>query len=473
MRVKNVGNQEAHTVTAILRSGHSLFVVTDSTGSFDDIPAGGSAENDADRFSVRVNSGLRPGTIVPCTLLLHCENWGYDWKYVFTIQVGMAPRPGQYVVTLDTGSVSLSVCAIGSLGFNEPGGTGNGFRVPKTAANTLYYGSIMAGNADAYLVDHFFSRPASGPTHKDWVMEDSFRFVFPSFPADMHWMNTMNDAGHTSPRRLRAEQHWYMNANPTNSNWIVATLELKNDGTSPLNGMYAGIIGDFDVGSSPTANIAGSDETRRAVWMAQATSENPTVGFVLLDPPMFANLTAVDHARYVYPDSAMTDGMKWRLLNGTITLRQSNRSYDWSVLVSAGPFNLPVGSSQKLAFAVVGATSRAGWFAAVDSAQKWYDANLVGVDEDKPPSGRIDQPLVLWPNPFSRATYLYYFAPTASRVCLSVYDALGREIERTYFDADVGVSRYFWQPQNLAPGIYFLKATTLNRETTAKVLLLD
>ncbi len=473
--LRNVGNEAAEDVTAKLRSGYSLFVITDSSSAYGDIPAGSTRTNNADRFAASADASIPIGTIVPCTLLVHSSNWVHDWTYVFGIQVGLPPVPPQYVITLDTGEVSLSVCAIGSIGYDEPPtDLGTGFQVPKGVASCLFYGGLMAGNSESYLADHHFSRPANSGTNHDWQMLDSFRFVMPPTPADEQWVNTMSDGGHPSSKGLGVEQRWYMNTENEYDDWAIVVFDFENNGSSAINGLHVGMIGDFDVGSSPTANIAGSDTVRRGVWMRQASSENPTAGFVLLAPTSFANLTAVDHARYVYPDSCMTDGQKFRLLDGTIAQRQSNRNYDWSVVASAGPFNLEVGMMQRVAFAVVGATSQECWTEAAGKAQEWYDANILGVEENP---GRIATGqgvrTFLMPNPFRNGTFVHYFSRIPGPVELTAFDASGREVERTVFQTEKGEGRYFWQPKSLARGVYFLKVRTQDQESVAKVLLVE
>jgi len=410
--------------------------------------------------------------MVPCTLKLHSDNWAHDWTCVFRLQVGVPPMPGQFVVAIDTGSVSLSVCAIGSIGYDEPAQTqGSGFQVPKGSANTLYFGGMMAGNDGSYLVDHFYSRPASGATNHDWRLADSLRFVLPASPADEHWTNSMTDAGHPTPKGLAVEQHWYMNAVNGYRDWAIAAFDFTNNGSSAINGVYAAMVGDFDIGTS-TSNVAGSDTVRRSVWMEPYGSETPTVGFVLLDPDRFANLSAIDHALYVYPTSALTDTQKYQFMNGTIVLRQSDRSYDWSIITSAGPFNLPVGAEQRVAFAVVGATSLAQWLAFGDSAQHWYNANMLGiVEQPVQPSER--QPVLLSPNPFARGTCVRYFTSAAGELELVAFDATGRQVELVRFPVAKGTGTCYWQPKGLAPGIYFLKVKTPDRETTQKALLTE
>ena len=472
MTLENLA-QDAQGVTAKLCSGDNLLTITDSTAVFGDILSGATASNDADRFAASVGATVPPGTMAPCTLHVQSSNWSHEWTYIFMITLGEVIPAGRFMATLDTGAVALDVCGIGSLGVVEPNGAGGGFQVPKGAVSSIFFSSIMAGKSPDYVVDHFYGRPTS-PSNKDWVMADSFRMVIPPAPADQQWVNTMTDGGHPDPQSLSLEQHWYMNSDPGYDDFAVVTLDFTNEGSQDINGLYVGLVADFDIGPSTTSNMVGSDEIRRAVWMRSSEDDDPTVGFAVLDPHQFANLTAIDHRWYVFPDTAMSEAVKWRLLSGGIASRQSNRNYDWSCLASAGPFNLPMGGKHRIGFAVVGATSHALFGAAVDSAQSWYDGNGLGISQEQTP--RVvagERALLLSPNPFSRGTVVHYSCPAAGQVELSAYDAGGRQVEHIVFSAEKGRGQYFWQPKELASGVYFLKVRTQESESAAKVLLLD
>ena len=461
---------DAEGVTATLRSTDSRFVITDSTADYGDIPFGATQSNSTDRFAASAGESIPWGTVVLCSLLVHSSNWAHDWVFPFNMQIGDPPPPARELVTLDTGLVALSACGSGSIGYDEPGGQGSGFLVPKAAASCLRFGSMLAGNSGDYLVDHFYGQPSSQTNH-DWQMADSFRLVQPCVPADEQWTSTMTDAGHPSPKGLGVRQRWYMN---TGNTFAIVTYDFENKGAAAINGLYAGLIADFNVGETPTLNMVSSDTTRRAIWMRQITNYNPLAGLVVLEPTRFANLTAVDHALYVNPGTAMTDTQKYWLLSGEIVQRKSDRSYDWSVIVSVGPFDLPVGGQCRAAFAAVGAASQAMFDAAVDGAQQWFNDNLSGIAEGQTPGAvTAGQPLLLSPNPFSRGTMVRYFSQAAGPAEFSAYDAGGRQVERVVFSTDEGSGQYFWQPRKLAPGVYFLKVKTAGRESVAKALVLE
>ncbi len=468
--IKNIGAAQATSVQGVLRTGSGHITFIDSTSSYGNMNAGDTARGDAYRLTA--SSSTPPGSRISFTL--HITSPEGTWDPTFQLVVGELPTPGAVVMDHDTGYCKLSVTCLGSIGFTEPPGfdLGAGFSYPKTSASQLFYSSFLMGNSASYLVDRFYGHPASSGPNTDFEIIDSLRAVIPPVAGDEHFKCVMNDGGHSSPKNLKVTQQSYMSAASGYDDFIILVYDIKNDGSSPLNGMYAGIITDFDVGSSPTSNRAYSNETKRFSYMRQSSSANPCVGVKILDPPSFANLTAVDHARYVYPDSCVTDGHKYRILNGQISMRNSNRNYDWSVGVSVGPFNLPASARQRVAFAFVGGTSESNFETNADSAQSWYDNNVVvfepGHPEVKQPAG-----ITCIPNPFSRSVRISYQLPIPGRVKVQVFDITGRAITTLVDDElPAGKVEAIWNPKQLANGVYLVKVTLPDGSATEKLMLL-
>lgn len=371
----------------------------------------------------------------------------------------------------DTGYCKLSVSCFGSIGYDNPqADLGSGFCYPKSAASCLFYGSFAMGNDVNYVADRHYGQPASGPVNNDLRAVDSLRAVVPPEIGDERFYGTFSDAGHPSPKNLKVIQNSYMSAASNYDDFVVIVYDIQNEGSNPVNGLYAGVFLDFDIGSSPVTNQGISDTVLRLTYMRQASSANPSVGVKILEPLTFANLSLVDHAIYVYPDSAMTDGMKWRFLNGTIRQRNSNRPYDWSIVTSAGPFNIPANGIQRFAIAVVGGSDESGIRANANAAQEWYSAN-VGVAEI--PGVNFMDKLAIAPNPFRKQTVISYNVTSAGRFGIEVYDASGRMLDKVDFDVPAGRGVYKWQPQNLARGVYFLMIKTPDFTTRTKALILE
>ncbi|MGB9742733.1 MAG: C25 family cysteine peptidase [candidate division WOR-3 bacterium] len=467
--VKNIGSAQATGVNGRLRTGSTYITLSDSTASYGTLNAGDTARGD--RYRLTASASTPPGTRVSFTLNI-ASNEG-SWNPTFTLMVGTPQQPGQLWVNHDTGNCKLSVTALGSIGFTEPPSLdpGAGFCYPKTSASHLYYASFLLGNSASYVVDRFYGQPASN-INTDFRLVDSVRVVFPPQSGDEQFRAVLSDAGHTTPKSIRITQNSYMSASPGYDDFVVLVYDIMNQGASAVNSLYAGIIADFDVGSDPTQNTVTSNEAKRFTYMRTAASANPCVGVKILAPPSFANLCAIDHARYVYPDSAMTDGMKFRILNGTIVQRNSNRSYDWSVGVSVGPFNLNPNESYRVAFAFVGGTSAANFEANADSAQSWYD-NYLGIQGDEgTPRTRDFAGIRVIPNPISSAVLMSYNLNQSGRVKIELFDITGRQVA-SLLDRVLAPGRLEvrWDASRLASGVYLVKLSSPAGIETQKLVV--
>ena len=376
------------------------------------------------------------------------------------------------VMDHDTGYCKLTVSCLGSIGYDVPPSFGGrGFCYPKTSAtSTLFYASLALGTDVNWVADRYYSHPTSGGPNTDFVTTESLSAVVPPEVGDQHYHGAFNDAGHPSPKGLSVTQNSFMSADSAYDDFVVVDYAITNNGASAVNGVYAGAFFDFDLGTD-RLDLCRSDTTERFVKMWHQNSQNPTVGVKILAPGWFTNLTAVDHNIWVYPDSCVTDNQKFRFLNGTIVLRNSNRPYDWSLVASVGPFDLAPGDSQKFAVAVIGATDTTKFRVNAESAQSWY-ANNLGIAGPLPVPSPVVR-ITAAPNPFSRATRISFAAPTAGRLEIEAYDAAGRLVDRLAVNVKAGPGAVNWRPRKLGAGLYFLKVMMPGRESVIKTLLTD
>ena len=465
----NVGNMQADNVTATLASGLPEFAVTQPGAYYGSIPAGQQQTNLAEPFEASASGSIPDGTVVPCTLKLQSSKWG-DFTQVFTLTVGEA-LPGMAMTDHDTGYCRLSVSCFGAIGHDgwPSRYMGSGFSYPKAGPDVLLYSGLAVGNSPVYVADRYYGAVDDGAPDDDLMPVDSLRSVVPPLAGHEHFQATYDDAGHPAAMGLEVTQNTYQSGDPAYDDFVVLCFDIANYGASEMDSIYAGVFADFNIGTFPSANVATSDEQRRMTWMRATASPDPSVGVKILAPDSFANLAALDNEFNL----KMTDIVKLQYLNGTIQQRNSDRAYDWAVCTSVGPFDLPVGTHQRFAVAFVGGTDENELKANADSAQSWYLNNVGVAEEGRPASVGSAARLSVRPNPFSRRTSLHYSLPVPGRVELRAYDAAGREVAETAFDAEQGNGRYLWQPADLAPGVYFLRIETPDRESVAKVMLLD
>jgi len=468
--LKNVGNATATSVAGMLSEDSAYITVPDSTSWYGTMNAADTSRGD--RYQVTAAGNAPPGSQIQFTLHVTCDQ--DSWDPTFTLYVGVPPTPGAVVMTHDTGYCRLSVTALGSIGYDAPpsADAGVGFCYPKAAASKLFFSSLALGNGASYVVDRFYGNPATA-YNTDFQLKDSLRVVYPPGSGDERFRCVIGDSGHAAPKGITVVQNSYMTAASGYDDFGVLVYDIYNGGSGPVEGLYAGVFADFDVGPD-TVDQAAADTVRRTMSMRQASGDNPTFGVKILEPASFSNLSAVDHAIYVYPtDTAMTDDMKYRFLNGTIVQRSSSRSYDWSTCASVGPFDLPVGQTYRCAFAFVAGTSAANFAENADSAQSWYD-NLLGVSERIGVSGTPDAArLACVPNPFSRSVQIRYTVPVAGRVRAEVFDVSGRAVAvLANGESAAGKVETVWKPANLANGVYLLKVVLPNGAISKKLMLM-
>lgn len=467
--IRNAGNAAATGVTGRLRTASSYITLIDSSASYGNINVADTSRGDYYRLTA--SQSTPPGSRIQFTAALTATEGSWDVPVELT--VGAPQVPGQVTLTHDTGYCKLSVTALGSIGYTEPPGdrdAGVGFSYPKTSASHLYYSSLLVGNSTSYVADHYFGQPPSSPPNTDFRIVDSLFPVLPPANGDQHFRCVFSDAGHPTPKGLRIVANSYQTNRSGYDDFVVLQYIISNQGTSAVNGLYAGVMADFDIGSNSATNSGSSNETKRYSCMRQQSSENPTVGVKILEPPSFANLSLIDHARYVYPDSCMSESQKYRWLTGALSQRNSNRNYDWSVVTSVGPFDLPVGGSYRVAFAFIGATSSAQFLAHADSAQSWYD-NYTAVSENGSPDiSTVRRAVSCSPNPFSQSTRIRLNIPSAGPVLVQVCDVSGR-IVRTLENRSLAAGNHemVWQPGDIPNGIYLLTVKHANGTLTEKL----
>jgi subtilisin family serine protease len=471
MTLRNSGGAACNSVNGKFRVYDARLTVSDSAGAWGNIAVGGTATNTANWFQVAADAGIPPGTAFTCSLFVTGDSADYAKTFPVSLTVGQPATPGALLMTHDTGYCKLTVSAQGSIGYDIPtSGQGSGFCYPKASTSSLFYSSFLMGNAATYVADHFYGMPASGSPNTDLRPVDSLRAMVPPLAGDEHFRGSYSDAGHSAPKNLKVTQNSYQVAATGYDDFAVLVFDIQNNGSGAVNGMYAGTWSDLDVGADPATNTSFADTVRRFMYMRQSSSANPTVGVKILAPQSFANLTSVDHNVWVYPDTCVTDNQKFRFLNGTIVQRNSTRAYDWSVVGSVGPFDLPVGNTYRFAVAFVGGADENTAKANADSAQSWYDHN-VGVLES-PQQSQVARALELVPNPFTGRTMVRYNVRVPGRVRIAAVDVTGRVVANL-FNADVaaGKGELVWQPKGIANGVYFIKLETPDGKATQRALL--
>lgn len=467
LTVTNIGAAAATNTRLLLSSASPQISVLDSTAFLGTIAPQESVL--AENLIIAASTSALPGSSPEFLLLISSDQ--NEWEVWFSITLGYQ---GRTWADIDTGACVLSVTARGTIGY-DPGENrlGSGFRYPKTDTSGLNIASFVIGNSPEYIVDRFYNQ---NEFDQDWQLHDSIRTRLPIWNADEMLQSSFKDLGHPQSMGIIVDQRALGLNQPGLENLVVLVYDIWNYSADSLGNLYAGILADFDV--IPTDrlhDLAYTIGDLKTAFMRNVNLATRYLGIKLLYPQTQVYLTCIDHSRYVYPESAMSEDMKYRILTGTLGVAQSDRPFNWSVGVGTGPFDLPAqGGRQRVAFAFIGAGDSASYLASCRSVQEWFDNNVGIIETNRFCSSTPGFNLSLTPNPFTRTCRIHYQLPFPEQVKITVYDITGRKIANLLDgNQPAGKHQLHWQAEGLSQGIYFIKLQTPSSQFTSRALLLN
>ena len=478
----NRGMGDATGVNAKIHTNDTYITISDSIADFGDIPSSNTADNSDNPYVVTVANDAPIGHIVEFNLYVNVADGLIDTS-TFYIYIG---GPGLLYGDHDIGNVTFTVTCQGICGFaSQDQLQGNGFIYPKGGENLLCIGSIWMGNSKDYVVNRDYGRDA------DWVVtwepNGKLRLGRKEYSDQDGWA-MYSDEGHPNPNHIVVTQRsWAWKGSPYDD-FVIISYMLKNNGLAPINSLYVGQFMDFDM-IDPYNNMMGTDTTRRLVY--EWYQDSIYVGVKLLDPTIAANLSGINNPEYVWPYAHTPDSIKIKFLKGYLSFPSAYADTDWSIIVSAGPFDLEVNDSVRVAFAILGGDNLLDLKANADRAQEKYDA-ITGIKvSQSPKQNGVFALLQSRPNPFSQLTVISYQLPRLadggqrSAVSLRIYDLAGKLV-RTLVDEPItnDQSPYpyeqtitiYWNGkdengQQLPSGVYFCQLKCNNFVDTKKIIL--
>ena len=459
LTVANVGSGPADNASIVLEITSGRGSVPDSTADFGTIAAGDSATTSS--LSLSAAPDALPGSSL--RLLARVSSGGSEWNLEFEVVLGY---PGRLCAEVDTGKVALSVTARGTVGYDrESGRAGRGFRFPETDTSCLNAASFCLVGCPEYVADRFYNLGSGYDT--DWRLVDSVFSRAPRWNADEYITSAFNDAGHSNSHNVTVQQHALGIDEPGNNDWVILVYDVHNGGSEAING-YAGVLADFDVVATDRLHdVAYTDAGLATAFMRNVLSKNRWCGVKLLTHDAAAKLACIDHGLYVYPDSGLSEDMKYRIMTGQLGAQSSGQPYNWSVAVSTGPLSLPQAGDARVAFAFVAAGDSATYLNACQRAQEWYDANVGVAEERNLKSQASSLKLEAFPNPATSTINIRLSSLLSSPSSLSLYNSTGRLV----LASPVRTSSFVLRTSSLPAGIYHLRLKSGDKTVSQRVAI--
>ncbi len=456
--LKNMGIL-ATNVNAILRTNDTFVTVFDSTANYPDIPTDSLRQN-IDPFVVTSSISTPLGYKAQMELEVN-SNDSITYYRNFNLQVGLTPLLyGDHNV----GEILLTVTALGAIGFtNSDQNEGNGLHYPKNSSNYLKIGSIWVGNSNSYVLNTDYSAD-----NADWVyLPDGLLQIGATKVSDQDASAKYNDSGHPNPRGVEVHQESYAWAAPPYNDFIIFKYTIKNNWNYNLIDIYSGMFLDIDMSQGATNDTGGRDLTREAIYLTDGVpAHNKCIGVELLEPQTARNITFIQNSQYIDPNGYITDAYKYQFLKGIIGIPNAFQKDNWSLLISAGPFNIPSGDSVIIAFAVVAGDSLSDFEENADNARIIWEG--VGASEWAYRNNYGNSLSLIVPLNIKDGK-IKLFIPSSGVYNLSVFNVAGRklkEINLSYAKPGAYIlpfSKLYEDGKNIKEGIYFIKIKSDSR----------
>ncbi len=417
-------------------------------------------------FEVHISEDLTVGQQIPFAL----EFFSGDWSqlYRFSIIIGGLTEPA--VATITNDNLQMTFSNFGQYGLGDgsinPFG-GIGFRYPVGGTDFLYEGAFLITSN---------GKVSDGARTTIGIPDDDFSPLPGGEPVVVQPGLYSDYDGYAAYSDLVAEEPIGVNINQRCFAWdgpfkfITVEYSLINVSGAALVNVYAGLFCDWDLPlSSGTDDIVGYDDVLSLGYVQDAAT-GWCVGVKAITSPA-SSYRAIDNYQELI--DGFSEEEKIQFMTEGFVQTQRSIPGNYSHLLSVGPYDIPEGDSEVVAFAFVVGESLDDIRCQADQAF-WMYPGLTEVD-----NANSELPLDIslsqnYPNPFNNSTSID--VKTSAPAKLVIYDISGRRVRE--FDINqAGTSRIIWNGTNndgksVVSGVYFYRLVSDNQSVSRKMILL-
>ncbi len=453
----NAGASTAYNVQGTISSPSPYVSIIDADATWGDLLPGDTAFSIDGGFTVRASDSASAGTGVYFNLVLTYEDSTStqitDTLYV-SFYIMYVPHP---TYDVDAGNMILTISNNGAFPSEYFSGTAPyaGTGLVFNNANQLYYGSFAIGISPSSVLDMWYGEDTiTYIPNSDFISRNGIFVVGP--PPYASFKATSDFMGY--PLKVIQDAITI----PGMDNAVILRYWITNTGTTDKTGLYSGLFMDFDIGgpSGYNSNTGGIDATRNLVYLNYGSTYAGVTYLGSNVPVSLANISPISNPTYVYGPTP--DSIKYLFLSGSLTNSASSAS-DYSVVVSAGPFDLLANAQDTviLTFVVLTGTS-------LNQLQETVDSllNLVPLATAEKPS----------PHPMLSVRYsggkplILLNTSGIGHLTLQLYSPNGRLL-KNLLNGPVDGSLLIHVPDDLKPGIYILRANDGRKSETIRMII--
>lgn len=379
----------------------------------------GTGNNATSPFKIRIKPTAGLNTTITCKITYN--DGTYTSFETFDIVVNV-----DYLNVYEN-DISTSVTSKGMQGWNNsPPTQGLGFKY--NGVNLMYDGGFLIGVPDSAVSDVL--RGMAGTPDKDFKSMINIKRITTGALSDFDTEGFMSDSAALKPLWVSIHHKSYAWSTPADKKYIMYKYIIKNNGTSTLSNLFAGIGADWDIqGVGGDSNRISFDAGTRMAYTYYTKTNGYYAGIKLLSHTAPVNAYAfdnIDGGTGINPNAGFSNLEKYA---GLSTMRTDAGlikppGNDVLSMVSTGPITLPVGDSIEVAFALLAGDNLSDIKTSANNAQIKYDLFTSA------PSAQVSDLYSLrsYPNPSSGNTIIDVNLPQSGRMELKLYNMIGQDI---------------------------------------------
>lgn len=307
----------------------------------------------------------------------------YDYQHFYVVI-----NPSMLDIT--TSKIQSTITSNGLIGFDAQQ---NGLGIQYNSFSLLYEGGLLIGAPGNKVSDCV--RGTSGTPDNEFQLVKSPKYIDPAYK-DIEIQNKFNDSLAGSIIGVEVEQRSYAFDQPGLDQCFIVEYQIKNNTSTVLDTLYAGLFFDWDIGPGTeyNKNRAGFDYTRKMGYAYSTVASRPYAGVELLTKENVTyyamdNGTVPDVSNINPNSGAWTSALKYKAMKSGVGRAAagmtSSSGFDIANLTGAQLLSLSPGEVRTVAFAILAADNLSSLQTNADNIK----TKFVSMKTSKVPAGAV------------------------------------------------------------------------------------
>ena len=273
------------------------------------------------------------------------------------------------------------------------------------------------------------------------------------------------------------------------SDFMILKVRTTCEGPMPAVGAYSGLFFDFDVNGTYDQDTGAVELSSNVAWMTSSEPGAPYIGLAVAStgegcvPELPINVSMIPNPLYIWPDGYMLDENKWGFMTAAGPEYQvfaAPTPDDYSVIASAGPFDLFPGESREMTYVLAAGDTFEDMLANIAVANEIACSGGLTPADAPEHVAELESAVTVsvHPNPARGAVQMSFQTTQRGDVSVDLFDSSGRRV-RSFegATASAGLHSFRWNGLDdrgnaLPAGTYYARVRTPDGTASAQVTLI-